>query len=83
MELTKFVEIDLIEVVINNIVQVREKTTIVDSDGQEVSTAYKRWCLTPGQDIREQAQAVQNVCAAAWTPQVVAAYQQLMTSKGN
>jgi hypothetical protein len=76
-------KIDLIEVVANGIIQVREATVALDSAGVEISKTYKRWCLTPGQDIREQAQAVQNVCAAAWTPQVVAAYQQLMTSKGN
>lgn len=74
-------EIDLIEVVVNGIVQVREATTTRNDEGEEVSKTYKRWCLTPAQDVSNQVQAVKDVCAAAWTPEVIAAYQQMMENK--
>jgi hypothetical protein len=74
-------EIDLVKVVVNGIVEVREATATLNDEGTEVSKTYKRWCLTPGQDVSDQTQAVQDVCAATWTPEVVAAYQQLVANK--
>ena len=74
MSLTKQVVIDKIEVVENGAVQVRQVTRIMEN-GQQLSSSYHRWSLTPGQDITDQPANVQAICQAAWTPEVIAAYQ--------
>ena len=73
MALTKQQVIDKIEVVENGTLQVRQVTRIME-DGQQLSSSYHRWSLTPGQDVSDQATNVQAIAAAAWTPAVVAAY---------
>ena len=74
MSLSKEVVIDKIEVVENGIIQVRQVTRIME-DGQQLSSSYHRWSLTPGQDVSDQPANVQAIAAAAWTEEVVAAYQ--------
>lgn len=73
MSLSKEVVIDKIEVVENGIIQVRQVTRIME-DGQQLSSSYHRWSLTPGQDVSDQPANVQAIAAAAWTEEVVAAY---------
>jgi len=63
--LEKKVIIDKIEVVENDIVQVRQATTILE-DGKELSKSYHRWTLNKGDDIFEQDPKVQAVCNAVW-----------------
>ena len=75
MALTKEVSIDKVEVVENGIVQVRQVTRIME-DGNQLSSSYHRWTLTPGQDVSDQESKVQAVCNAVWTPEVIAAYQE-------
>jgi hypothetical protein len=74
MSLTETKQIDRVEVVGNGIVQVRE-ATIIMRDEVEIAKTFHRWCLTPGQDVSDQAANVQAICQAAWTPEVIAAYQ--------
>ena len=74
MALTETKVIDKIEVIENGIVQVREATRII-KDGEQIAQTFHRWSLTPGQDISDQASNVQAVANAAWTPEVIAAYQ--------
>lgn len=74
MALLKEVVIDKIEVVENGTVQVRQATRIVE-DGVQLSQSYHRWSLQPGQDVSDQPANVQAICAAAWTSEVIAAYQ--------
>jgi hypothetical protein len=74
MALTETKVIDRIEVVENGIVQVREATCIL-KNGEEIAKTYHRWALTPGQDVSDQPANVQAIAAAAWTPEVIAAYQ--------
>jgi len=74
MSLSKEVVIDKIEVVENGIIQVRQVTRIME-DGTQLSSSYHRWTLTPGQDVTDQAANVQAICNAAWTAEVIAAYQ--------
>ena len=73
MALTEKIEIDRVEVVANGIVQVRQATTVY-RDGGELAKSFHRWTLTPGQDISDQADNVKAICQAAWTPEVIAAY---------
>ena len=74
MSLSKEVVIDKIEVVENGIIQVRQVTRIME-DGQQLSSSYHRWSLTPGQDVTDQPANVQAIAAAAWTPAIIAAYE--------
>jgi hypothetical protein len=63
--LKKQVTIDKIEVVENDIIQVRQATAILEDD-IEFSKTYHRWTLTKGDDITEQDAKVQAVCNAVW-----------------
>jgi hypothetical protein len=74
MALTKEVVIDKVEVVENGVVQVRQVTRIME-DGNQLSSSYHRWTLTPGQDVTDQESKVQAVCNAVWTEEVIAAYE--------
>ena len=75
MALTKESKIDQITVTENGIVLYREATRILE-DGEEISKKYHRSSLTPGQDLTGVPASVVAICNAAWTPAVVAAYQQ-------
>jgi hypothetical protein len=81
MALAETVEIDRIEIVGNGIVQVREATTIT-KDGEFFARKFRRWTLTPGADLTGQPANVVAQCQAAWTPEVVAAYQAQMAASG-
>jgi DNA-binding transcriptional LysR family regulator len=72
--LTKQVKIDQITVTENGIVLYREATSILE-DGVELSKTYHRSSLTPGQDLAGVPENVVAICNAAWTADVVAAYQ--------
>jgi archaellum component FlaF (FlaF/FlaG flagellin family) len=74
MSLTKSTVVDQITVTENGIVLFREATRILE-DGVELSKTYHRSSLAPGQDISGVPANVQAICNAAWTAEVVAAYQ--------
>jgi hypothetical protein len=74
MALTENTNIDKIEIVQNWNIQVRQCTTI-ERDGQFVSNTFHRWVLTPDMDISGQEQKVKDICNAAWTDEVKAAYE--------
>ena len=74
MSLTKEQVIDKVEVVENGTLQVRQVTRIME-DGKELSSSYHRWSFTPGSDVSEMPANVQAIATAAWTPEVIAAYQ--------
>jgi len=74
MALTESTKIDQIEVVGDWNIQVRQALTI-ERDSAFVSRTFHRWVLTPDSDISGQEQKVQDICNAAWTPEVKAAYE--------
>jgi predicted ThiF/HesA family dinucleotide-utilizing enzyme len=74
MALTKETAVDQITVTENGIILVRETTTIKE-DGVELSKQYHRTSFTPASDVSAQPENVQAICAAAWTPEVIAAYE--------
>ena len=74
MSLSKEVTIDKIEVTEKGIIQVRQVTRIIE-DGNQLSSSYHRWSLAPGQDVSDQASNVKAIAAAAWTPEIIAAYE--------
>jgi hypothetical protein len=74
MSLTKTTTVDQITVIENGIVLYREATRILE-DGVEISKKYHRSSLTPAQDLTGVPANVVAICNAAWTTEVVAAYQ--------
>ena len=74
MALTETVSIDRIEVANDWVIQVRQ-ATVIERDGVQVARSFHRWVLTPDSDISGQEQKVQDICNAAWTDEVKAAYE--------
>ena len=74
MALTKTTVVDQITVTENGIVLYREATRIME-DGNQISQTYHRTSLTPAQDLTGRPANVVAICNAAWTAEVVAAYQ--------
>jgi hypothetical protein len=74
MALTKEIAVDQITVTENGSVLVRETTTIKE-DGVELSKKFHRTSFTPDADVSSQPANVKAICAAAWTPAIVSAYQ--------
>jgi hypothetical protein len=74
MALTESTSIDQIEVIEHGFIQVRQ-ATVIERDGDFVSRTFHRWVLTPDMDISSQEQRVQDICNAAWTNEVKAAYE--------
>lgn len=80
MSLTKQVVIDQITVTENGVVMYREATRIME-DGKQLSQTYHRSTLIPAQDLTGVPANVVAICNAAWTPEVVAAYQAQMAAQ--
>ena len=74
MALTKETVVDQITVTENGIVLYREATRIME-DGNQISQTYHRSSLTPAQDLTGVPANVVAICNAAWTAEVIAAYQ--------
>ena len=74
MPITKQTVVDQTTVTENGIILYREATRIVE-DGNLLTQTYHRTSLTPGQDLTGQPANVVAIANAAWTPQVIAAYQ--------
>lgn len=74
MALTETKVIDQITVTENGTVLYREATRIL-KDGEQIAQTYHRTSLTPAQDLTGQPANVVAICNAAWTDEVIAAYQ--------
>ena len=75
MALIETIKVDQIELVENNIIQVRT-ATIIERDGTEISRSYHRHVLIPGEDVTNEDPKVQAIANAVWTQEVIAAYNQ-------
>ena len=74
MALTQSSEVDRVEVVGEyRTVQVRQSIIVRDGDS-EVARSFHRHIINPGDDYSSESALVQAVCAAAHTPDIVAAY---------
>ena len=80
MSLTKSTVIDQITVTENGIILYRNATRIME-DGVQLSQTYHRNSLQPGQDLTGVPANVVAICNAAWTADVVAAYQAAQTER--
>ena len=74
MTMEKQTVVDQITVTENGIILYREATRIIE-DGVQLTQTYHRTSLTPGQDLTGQPDKVVAIAEAAWTPEVVAAYE--------
>ena len=74
MSLTETKVIDQITVTENGTVLYREATRIL-KDGEQIAQTYHRSSLTPGADLTGLPANVVAIAQAAWTPEVLAAYQ--------
>ena len=74
MALTKETAVDQITVTENGTVLVREVTKILE-DGVEISKQFHRTSFAPESDVSSQPKNVKDICAIAWTPEVIAAYK--------
>jgi DNA-binding transcriptional LysR family regulator len=70
--------IDIITVTENGVVLYREATRIL-KDGVEINKTYHRTSLAPGQELTGVPDQVVVICNAAWTAEVIAAYQEKIT----
>ena len=77
--ITKQIVIDQITVTENGIILYREATRIIE-DEKVLTQTYHRSSLTPGQDLTGQPEKVVAIAQAAWTPEVIAAYQAAQTT---
>ena len=80
MSLSEVKVIDSITVTENGTVLYREATRIL-KDGEQIAQTFHRTSLTPGQDLTGQPANVVAICNAAWTTEVIAAYQAQMAAQ--
>ena len=81
MAFTETKTVDQITVSENGIVLYREATRIL-KDGDQIAQTYHRTSLTPAQDLIGQPANVVAICNAAWTAEVIAAYQAQIAQQG-
>jgi hypothetical protein len=61
------------EILPNQVIQIRT-TTVVEEDGVELARNHHRHVVAPGDDVTGEVQEVQDIAAALWTADVIAAY---------
>ena len=66
--------IDKIEILESGVVQVRTANRIME-EGTVLSQSYHRYCISPTDDYSGEDARVQAICAATFTPEVIATYQ--------
>ncbi len=80
MALSKTVVVDRMEVLEMGQIQVRT-ATIVAEDGVELSRAFHRHVLEPGDDTTGEDDRVVAVAAARWTPDVIATWDAIRAAR--
>ena len=72
MAITKRTELKE-EILPDQTIQIRT-TTVVEEDGVELARNHHRHVVAPGDDVTGEPQEVQDIAAALWTADVIAAY---------
>jgi len=81
MALTKTTQEDKIEIVGQyKSIQVRT-ATVIEEDGVELTRSFHRHVVSPGDDVSNESAEVQAIAAAVHTPEVIAAYQQMLANQ--
>jgi hypothetical protein len=81
MSFSKETIVDQITVTEDGTVLYREATRILE-DGVQLSQTYHRTSLAPASDLTDVPNNVAAICNAAWTEEVVAAYQEQVAKVG-
>jgi DNA-binding transcriptional LysR family regulator len=81
MALTETKTIDQITITENGTILYREATRIL-KDGEQIAQTYHRSSLAPASDLTGIPDNVTAICNVAWTPEVVAAYQEQVAKVG-
>ena len=71
--ITTKLNIDLIEVMQNDVIRARVKTSVF-SDGVLIAESFEHRVIAPGNDYIAENEKVKAVCAAVHTADVVSAY---------
>jgi hypothetical protein len=66
--------IDLIEVMQNDVIRARVKTSVMSND-EQIAESFEHRVIAPGADYSKEDARVQAICAAMHTADVVAAYK--------
>ena len=66
--------IDVIEILENNTIQIRN-ANIIEKDDVEIARTYHRHVITPGDDISKEDLKVQSIANAIWTDEVINVYK--------
>ena len=66
--------VDLIEIMQNDVIRVRVKTSVL-SDNVQIAESLEHRVVVPGDDYSKEDAKVQAIAAAVHTPQVIAAYK--------
>jgi hypothetical protein len=77
--LTERTTVSIVEVTPNGTIQVRLANQILDGETVKAET-FHRYCLAPGSDLTGQPDQVVTVATAAWTPEIIAAYEAQLTT---
>ena len=72
MAITKRTELKE-EILPDQTIQIRT-TTVIEEDGVELARKHHRHVVVPGDDVTGEPQEVQDIAAALWTTEVIAAY---------
>lgn len=75
MSLEERSEIGQITVLADGQIQVRRDDVIL-RDGEEISRAFHRHVLAPGDDLSNESQQVVTVANAVWTADIISAYKE-------
>jgi len=66
--------VDLIEIMQNDVVRARAKTSVLSGDVQ-IAESFEHRVVAPGDDYSGEDTRVQGVCAALHTAEAIAAYK--------
>lgn len=72
--LTTKLTVDLIEVMQNDVIRVRIKTSVLSNDVQ-IAESFSLRVIAPGVDYSGEDVKVQTICAVIHTAEVIATYQ--------
>ena len=74
MALKKEIVIDLIQILEDGTMQIRQATRVEENE-KELGKTYHRHCISPSQNIDKEDSRVKLIANALWTSEVIAAYQ--------
>lgn len=79
--ITTKLTVDLIEVMQNDVIRLRVKTSVL-SNNVQIAESFEHRVVVPGDDYSGEDTRVQGVCAALHTAEVIAAYKAVQDTQG-